>query len=84
MHEEFNRRLAPLGFAAERREFSAHLTLARVKDAPRAFGKSLRVALDAVRPQPARWRVDRATVFESRLSPSGAVYQALFDVPFVT
>src|SRR3954462_1926674 len=32
MHAEFNRRLRPFGFEPERRPFSAHLTLARVKD----------------------------------------------------
>lgn len=81
MHEEFDRRLAPLGFEPEQREFRAHLTLARITDGPRSAKETVRAALDATRPQPARCTVDAATVFQSRLSPKGAVYHPLFDVP---
>jgi len=34
LNDEFNRRVAPFGYEAEARPFSAHLTLARLKDAP--------------------------------------------------
>ena len=81
MHEELNRRVAPLGYEPERRPFSVHLTLARIKDAARAEARTMRDAVRSVRPAPARSPVTSATVFESRLSPRGAVYQRLFDVP---
>src|SRR5437867_1225987 len=66
MHEEFNRRLLPLGFEAETRPFSAHLTLARVKDAPGGSGAAAREAIRVVRVTPARCRVSEAVVLESR------------------
>ncbi len=81
MHEEFDRRLQPLGFEPERRAFGAHLTLARIADAPRASSIAVRQAIEAVRPQPVRSAVDSATVFQSRLSPHGAVYHPLVEVP---
>lgn len=81
MHQEFNRRLEPLGYEPERREFSAHLTLARIGDAPGRAGRSLRESVEAVVPSPARCTVESATVFQSRLSPKGATYLPLFDVP---
>ncbi|HEX9369202.1 MAG TPA: RNA 2',3'-cyclic phosphodiesterase, partial [Vicinamibacterales bacterium] len=39
MHAAFNRRLLPFGFEPESRPFSAHLTLARIKNAPRWAGR---------------------------------------------
>jgi 2'-5' RNA ligase len=81
LHEEFDRRLLPLGYESESRPYNAHLTLARVKDASGSFAAAIREAVRAVRPSPARCHVAAATVFESRLSPRGAAYSRLFDVP---
>jgi 2'-5' RNA ligase len=83
MHDEFNRRLLPLGFESENRAFSAHLTLARIKDAPHGSRAVVREALRHVRTAPTRSRVTHATVFESRLSPNGPRYTALFQVPLL-
>ena len=79
MHEEFSRRVEPLGFASEERPFSVHLTLARVKDAPRA-SRSIHDSILSTRPRPATARITAATVFESRLSPNGPTYRPLVDV----
>jgi 2'-5' RNA ligase len=76
IHDECNRRLAPLGLEPEARPFSAHLTLARVKDA-RA---PIRRGLADVPVPPARSHVTSATVFESVLSPQGSHYRRLLDV----
>jgi len=81
MHEEFNRRLAPLGFKAEDRPFSAHLTLARVKDAPRGSGAAVREAIHTIRVKPVRCRVSEAVLFESRLSPKGSTYHPRLRIP---
>ena len=75
MHEAFNRRLLPFGFDPEARPFSAHLTLARVKDAPRGAGRAAGEALDRVTVPATRFRVTRATVFQSHLSPKGPRYE---------
>jgi 2'-5' RNA ligase len=81
MHDELNRRLAPLGLEAEDRAFSAHLTLARIRECPRGAARPARDAIAAVQPRPTRCVVDAATLFQSRLSPKGATYQPLANIP---
>ena len=81
MHAEFNRRLLPFGFEPDRRAFSAHLTLARIKDAPRGAGRSLRESLRRVTPRTPPSRIAAATIFQSHLSPKGARYERLAHVP---
>jgi RNA 2',3'-cyclic 3'-phosphodiesterase len=76
MHDEFNRRLRPLGFEPESRSFSAHLTIARVKQAPAAVRRT--IAETTVGPM--RCPVTKATVFESILSRQGARYQRVAEV----
>jgi 2'-5' RNA ligase len=62
--------LEPLGFEAERRSFTPHLTLARNKQ-PRT------VNLDVASVYSDRWRVSSMVLFRSHLSPHGARYEAL-------
>lgn len=76
MHHELNRRLAPLGLPPEDRPFSAHLTLARVKEGSGAT----RRAIAAATAEPVRSHVTHATVFQSLLSPRGARYEAMLHV----
>jgi 2'-5' RNA ligase len=80
MHEEFNRRLQPLGFAPDGRPFTAHLTLARFKTVPRESVRTTREAVRALDVTPAECRVDHATVFQSQLSPKGSTYLPLAHV----
>jgi 2'-5' RNA ligase len=80
MHHEFNHRLAPLGFAPEDRSFSAHLTLARVKEAPRDAARSMRQTVALVRVPSVRCRIMAATVFQSSLSSKGSTYTRLLTV----
>ena len=81
MHEEFNRRLRPLGFEPEDRPFSAHLTLARIKDIGSRAARQLRDSVRDVQPRNVRCRIDSATVFRSDLSPRGSRYNAVLHVP---
>ena len=81
MHDEFNRRLRPLGFDPESRPYSAHLTLARVKDASRGAAAATQDALVSVLTPAMRFRVVDAVVFESRLSPKGPAYSPILRVP---
>jgi RNA 2',3'-cyclic 3'-phosphodiesterase len=80
MHGEFDRRLLPFGFEPEHRPFSAHLTLARVKDAPKGAGHALREALRRIPPSSAPSHITRATIFQSHLSPKGPRYEPLTRV----
>jgi len=68
--------LRPLGFARERKDALAHVTLARIKARP---DPRLGVLLGAAQPdEPFRVPVDRLTLMQSELAPDGAVYTPLF------
>jgi RNA 2',3'-cyclic 3'-phosphodiesterase len=75
MHEAFNRRLLPFGFEPESRPFSAHLTLARIKNAPGGAGRVVREVLRQMTPPIATSHVVRATIFRSHLSSKGPRYE---------
>jgi len=79
LSREVDARLGGLGLADEERGFHAHLTLGRVK-AP--VGPLLRNATAAAGAADAgRCLVDHVTLFESRLSPSGATYSVIATSP---
>jgi 2'-5' RNA ligase len=68
-------RVVTLGLPLEERAFHPHLTLARWKESrPADRDRALRVAR---RGAIARTRVDGATLYQSRLSPSGPTYTPL-------
>jgi 2'-5' RNA ligase len=72
LSREVDARLAGLGLPMEERGFHAHLTLGRVK---RPVGPRLPDVMAAAGTADAgRCLVDHVTLFESRLSPSGATY----------
>jgi 2'-5' RNA ligase len=77
MHNAFNERLRALGFEPETRPFSAHLTLVRIKEAPKGAGRVVREALTRIAPPLARSRVTRATIFQSHLSSKGPRYEPI-------
>lgn len=77
MYDEYNRRLSPLGFEPEKRPYSAHLTLARVKDVRKGPPAALRDAIQHVSVQSSRCPVERTTIFRSHTSSKGAWYEPL-------
>ena len=81
LHNEVEARLQPLGYQPERRAYSAHLTLARVKDTVRGHHTAVRAAVNAARGVAGTFRAERVTLFRSRLSPKGASYEALLRAP---
>jgi len=82
IHGEINQRLLPLGFQPEARPYTAHVTLARVKDAPRGSSAALREAVRTVDVPSVRCRVGHATVFESRIFRDGPRYSTILQIPF--
>ena len=78
LYNELAARLQPLGFQPERRAYSAHLTIARIKAWPHRAKRLEGVVADA-----GRCRISAVTVFRSRLSPKGASYEPLLRVPLV-
>ncbi len=71
-------RLQPLGIEPERRAYSAHLTIARVKECRSRHVRDILEGFDA---DAGSCRIDAVTVFRSRLSPKGAAYEPLLRVP---
>jgi RNA 2',3'-cyclic 3'-phosphodiesterase len=74
-------RLAPLGFEPERRAYSPHLTIARVKDPGRGNARAIREVLASEPGDCGACRIEAVTLFRSRTSPKGATYEALLRVP---
>jgi 2'-5' RNA ligase len=72
--------LGPLGFEAERRPYSAHLTIARVKEARKSSGRRVRDVLRDADADAGRCWIGAVTLFRSRLSPKGAAYEPLLRV----
>lgn len=72
-----DRKLAPLGFIAEKREFHAHLTLARLR-APAPVGDALAAAS---LPELDPFTVSEIVLYRSHLSPRGARYEAVAAFP---
>jgi 2'-5' RNA ligase len=74
-------RMVSVGLPPERRAFTAHLTIGRVKDIGRGQAAGVRRALVAVVEEEVRCRVGLVTLYRSRLTPRGAEYEALLRTP---
>lgn len=81
-HAEVGSRLEPWGFAPEGRAYSAHLTIARIKAPLAARARALlRDALQATPAEAGACRIESLTLYRSRTSPKGALYESLLRVP---
>jgi len=75
-------RLAPLGFPAESRRFSPHLTLARVREgAEREVAGPIAQAIEGVGVPEGRIAVRELSLMRSQLQAGGAVYTRLAAFP---
>jgi 2'-5' RNA ligase len=82
LHDEVGTRLQPWGFAPEGRAYSAHLTVARIKEPPHGAARAaLRHAATHEPGDAGTCRIDHLTVFRSRTAPAGAAYEPLLRVP---
>jgi 2'-5' RNA ligase len=81
LYGELAERLATLGIPREPRPYSPHLTIARVKAVLGRDYAGLRTMLRGVAAEAGTCRVQHVTVFRSRVSAKGAVYEPLLRVP---
>ena len=83
LQSSLDQAIAELGFPKERRPFSPHLTLGRVRDGvPASLRGSVGSALTSVTPEPsAPWRAEALYLIRSTLTPNGAIYDCLGSVP---
>ncbi|MBW2322518.1 MAG: RNA 2',3'-cyclic phosphodiesterase [Deltaproteobacteria bacterium] len=70
---------AGFGFAAEKRSFSPHLTLGRIRSGKNK--DALLTALDRLEPEPLVLVAREIILYKSDLKPSGAVYTPLKRLP---
>jgi RNA 2',3'-cyclic 3'-phosphodiesterase len=75
LYRDVGLRLEGLGFTRDPRPFHAHLTIGRVKGPLSAPFRAAMAGAGAV--DAGRCLVDHVTLFESRLSPAGAVYSVV-------
>jgi 2'-5' RNA ligase len=80
LHAHVAARLAPLGFEAERRAYSAHITIARVKDVARGSAQAIRGILPTTSADAGAMVVSAATLLRSRVSSKGATYEPLLRI----
>lgn len=85
LHQSLNRQLEQRGFEVEKRPFSPHLTLARVK-APLFPGEQQTLQRLLADPRLAKptpfYTVNALAVMKSELARSGARYSTIKEVPF--
>lgn len=74
IYAELASRLAALGFEAETRPYSPHLTVARVREEQRRRASGVRATLASISVPAIAWEVTHASLFESDLSGSKPKY----------
>jgi len=80
IHDRLRSRLMPLGFEPESREYSPHLTIARVKEVRPPDRTAMRRALREGQDEVGGCEVVSATLLASRLTPSGSQYAVLLPI----
>ncbi|MCY4075268.1 MAG: RNA 2',3'-cyclic phosphodiesterase [Acidobacteria bacterium] len=81
LHAEARARMGPLLCAPVDPRPPGHVTLGRVRRAPRSSGGRVRDAVAGVTVPALGWRVDSVVLYESRLAPGGSSYRPLARAP---
>jgi len=76
IQKQLDEKLSSIGFSSEEKQFTPHLTLARVKEIPKEQVKALSTAAKEIQIA-ASHPVHEITLFQSTLSPSGSIYTPL-------
>lgn len=82
LQNQIEKEMAGLGFEEEKRAFSPHLTLGRVRS-PQGRNDLAKYLLDERERVFGEISVDRVILYKSELRPSGAVYTALRELPLM-
>jgi RNA 2',3'-cyclic 3'-phosphodiesterase len=76
LQNQIEKEMSKLGFEEEKRKFSAHLTLGRVRS-PKGKDELVKYLLDERERVFEEIKVDQVILFKSELKPTGAVYTVL-------
>jgi len=84
--EELEEKLAELGIPKENRPFSSHITIGRTKSTlnKEELIQELTAAEDILKTENLEFNVERITLFQSTLTPSGPVYKPLKTADLAT
>jgi len=82
LQNQIEKEMANLGFEEEKRAFSPHLTLGRVRS-PKGKDELVKYLLDEREQIFGEIKVDRVILFKSELKPTGAVYTVLKEFSFI-
>lgn len=80
VHRTLGERVMREGIAIERRPFTPHLTIARVRDREQRRARALGERLRDIRMAPIGWRIDHVTLFRSDLSGPTPRYEAVHTI----
>ena len=82
MHRNIDRAIAPLGFHPEKRDFSPHLTLGRVRDKATYKERSdLGKTIESTKMKnPTPFSVNQVSLMQSTLTRSGAIYDQIATI----
>ncbi len=78
IHQKLSTRLIAAGLVSTRRRFSPHITLARIKSRVRA-DKLRQIIEDDVSVEPLKFQVKCVDLYESNLTPTGAIHTKLYS-----
>jgi len=81
LQNQIEKEMSRLGFEKEKRKFSPHLTLGRVRS-PKGKNELVKYLLDERERVFGEINVDRVILFRSELKPTGAVYRVLKEFNF--
>jgi 2'-5' RNA ligase len=81
LQRDIEQALVPLGFKPERRAFTPHLTLGRVKGGGRQACEALGAYVERANVRMGEMKVEAVRLVRSDLQPGGAVYTDLAVVP---
>jgi RNA 2',3'-cyclic 3'-phosphodiesterase len=81
LQNQIEKEMSKLSFEEEKRAFSPHLTLGRVRS-PRGKDELVKYLLDERERVFGEIKVDRVILFKSELKPTGAVYSVLKEFTF--
>jgi RNA 2',3'-cyclic 3'-phosphodiesterase len=82
LQNQIEKEMANLGFEEEKRAFSPHLTLGRIRS-PKGKNELAKYLLDERERVFGEIKVDRVILFKSELKPTGAIYTALKEFLFI-
>ena len=84
--QELEQRISQIGLPAEKKPFSSHITLGRVRSGLKRekLVTKLKEFQDQIKEGSKEFRIDRVILFKSTLTPQGPIYEELYSANLTT